>query len=58
MGKGDKTCDNIQCPLAPNCERYLPWEPCELDYEVGTDGAHCECYKPIKNKKPIQLELF
>lgn len=53
------SCDNIQCPLAPTCSRYLPWEPCELPYDIGNEAAHCPYYLPNGYKhKPIQTELF
>lgn len=56
-GKTMKPCDNIQCPKAETCRRYLPWEPCELPYEVGKE-ANCEYYQPVGlPQKATQLTI-
>lgn len=52
------TCDNIQCSKADTCQRYLPWEPCTLPYEVGKE-VNCEYYLPTNEKQePKELNLF
>lgn len=58
VSKTIEPCDNIQCPKAETCRRYLPWEPCELPYEVGGE-ANCEYYIPTRQipAKGTQLTI-